>query len=214
MKPIILITLLSLASIAFCRCQSFEGKIVYRLSIESSDPKQISREQVAMMFKDADTTSILYLKGNYYKFVTLNGETAGMMTVNQYDPVSNKIYDYVLEDSTSHAFVMQTENSNAANMFNKRRIDNKQISILGQICDGIILDYGSHSTKLYFSGGYSVNSSAIRKDAPSFLQYLRECGSIPLKIVMSGGGALHNLVFEAIEIVEGPVDAKVFTLPK
>jgi hypothetical protein len=64
----------------------------------------------------------------------------------------------------------------------------KQILILGEKCDAITLDFGSHYTILYFSNKYRINSSGIRKDGPSFLQYLIACESIPLKIVMSGGG--------------------------
>jgi len=214
MKPLILITLLSLASCTAGYSQSFEGKIVYRLSIESPDPKRISPEQIEMMFSDADTTCILYLKGDYYKFVTLDRESAKVKVVNQYDPVSNKIYDYVLKDSTSDPFVMQHENTTAMSVFKKRKAGREKASILGEPCEAVILDYGSHYTMLYFSHRYKVISGDIRKDAPSFLQYLRECEAVPLKIVMSGGGAVHNLIFEAIEIMEGPLDPNVFNLPK
>lgn len=213
MKPLILITIFSLASCAAGHSQSFEGKIVYRLSIESPDPKRISPEQIKMMFNDVDTTCILYLKGDYYKFVTLDRESAKAKVVNQYDPVLNKIYDYVLTDSISDPFVMQTENPTTTFVFKKRK-GREKVSILGEPCEAITLDYGSHYTMLYFSDRYKVSSRGIRKDAPSFLQYLRECEAVPLKIVMSGGGAVHNLVFEAIEIVEGPVDPDVFNLGK
>lgn len=214
MKPLLLITLLSLASWTACNGQIFEGKVVYRLSIESSDPKRLSSEQIAMMFNDVDTTCILYLKGDQYKFVTLDRETSEVKVVNQYDPVSNKIYDYVVTDETAKPFIMQSENFGVLNAFKRKKTGSEKTKILGESCEGLILDYGTHSTTLYFSNKKKVNSSAIRKDGPAFLQYFRECESIPLKIIMSGGGAVHNLIFEVVEIVEGPVDENVFVLPK
>lgn len=70
-----------------------------------------------MMFKDADTTAILYLKGDYYKFVTLDRETTKVKVVNQYDPVSNQIFDYILMDSTAVPFIRQSDNSISNDFF-------------------------------------------------------------------------------------------------
>ncbi|HEX6171525.1 MAG TPA: hypothetical protein VFZ33_17690 [Chitinophagaceae bacterium] len=193
-----------------CFSQSFEGKIVYRLSIESSDPKKISQEQIEMMFKDADTLCVLYIKGDHYKFVTLDLATSNVKAVNQYDPVSNKIYDY--RPSDQQHLVRETENSTIKYKTRKVKIDN--ISILGQKCHSVTIDYGSHSTKIYVSDKFKVNRETIRNNAPSFLQYIRECESIPLKIIMTGGGAVHNLVLEAIDILEEPIDSNVFDLPE
>jgi hypothetical protein len=214
MRTLILITLLFLGSLVDAQSQSFEGKIIYRLSIESADLKRITASQIEMMFNDADTTCILYFKGDQYKLITLDRESGKVKTVNQFVPVSNKIIDYVLTDSPGVPFVMQTENTPNINVFKKRKINEDQISILGEPCDVIVLDYGSHSTTLFFSNKNKINARGIRADAPSFLQYLRECQSIPLKIVISGGGAVHNLVFEATEITQGPVDDAIFLLPK
>lgn len=205
--------LLLLSSVCYTYGQSFEGRIVYRLSIESSDPKRISSQQIEMMFKDADTTAILYLKGNRYKLVTLDHKTKKVKTVNQYDPVSNKIYDYVLVDSTKNPFVMQTNNTSSQIPYKRHRIKNEELIILGQECNGIILNYGSGYTKLYFSDKYNLNTESISENAPSFLNYVKKCESLPLKIVISGNGAVHNLIFEATEIIQEVVDEKIFGLP-
>jgi hypothetical protein len=73
--------------------------------------------------------------------------------------------------------------------------------------------YGDNCTTLYFSDKYKIDLKAIRKDAPSFLRYFRECQSVPLKIIMSGGGAAHKLILEAVEITEKPLNMDVFNLP-
>jgi hypothetical protein len=146
----ILLSLILVTVVTNTFCQSFEGKIFYRLSIECSDPKRISSEQIEMMFKDVDTLCVLYIKGDHYKFVTLDRETANVKTVNHYDVISNKVYDYRPADPGQEQFVMETENSTVNRSFKIQKVKKDNISILGEECNAITMDYGYQWVKIYF----------------------------------------------------------------
>jgi len=134
-------TLFLITAETVCCSQSFEGKIVYRLSVETADPKRTSPALIEMMFNKEDTTCLLYIKGDRYKFVTLDRVTVKPKVINQYDPVSNKIYDYVLQDSTANSVVMQTENPGGALSFVKRKKVGSRTNtkVLGEKCEAINL---------------------------------------------------------------------------
>lgn len=91
---------------------------------------------------------------------------------------------------------------------------NDKIIVLGKKCSSITIDYGTSNAKIYFSDEYRVDTKAIRKDAPGFLQYINECGALPLKVILSGNGAIHNLIFTAKEIKEEKLDGDILKIPK
>ena len=65
------LTLVSIES----NSQTFEGKIIYRISVELPENSNISIEHFEMMFQDMDTIANFYLKNSNYKMVTLDAKT-------------------------------------------------------------------------------------------------------------------------------------------
>jgi hypothetical protein len=79
----------------------------------------------------------------------------------------------------------------------------------------MIIDYGVISkVKIYYSEDYKVNVESLKNMPYGFLEYIYKTGALPLKIVMSGNGTIHNLVFTAIEIKEEQLNNKLFEVPE
>jgi hypothetical protein len=162
-----------------------------------------------MMFNDLDTIAVLFLRGSQYKFVTLDSETNTHKSVNQYDSASNTLFSYLPADSseffmTDHILTIP---------FKITEDKNDKIIVLGKKCSSMTIDYGTSKTKIYFSDEYKVDTQTIRKDAPGFLLYINECGALLLKVILSGNGAVHNLIFTAKEIKKEKLDSSVFKIP-
>lgn len=191
-----------------CSGQSFEGKIIYRVSGKTPDPKHTSQEIVDLMLNDIDTLAILYVSKNRYKLVTLARDTGLPRIVNQYDPSLNMLYDYQPDSE----FVMKFPNSPIT--YRKKTIEaSGQKTLLDNDCSAISLSFSDIRTLVYYSSKFKIDPSDIRVDAPLFLQFIRQAKAIPLKIVMSGNGAIHALEYEATSIIQEELPDNIFELP-
>jgi len=191
--------------------QTFEGKIVYKISIESANPKSISQDNIEMMFNGLDTVAVLFLRESYYKFITLDSRTNLPRRVNQYDPISNRHCSYSLSvnDSTPEMIV----NENFIIPIEVIESKSDDIIVLEKKCTSITINYGFSKAQIYFSSDFKLDTNKFRKDAPGFIQYINVCGALPLKIILSGNGAVHNLIFTAKEIIEVKLDSTIFKMP-
>ena len=75
-------------------------------------------------------------------------------------------------------------------------------------------DYGSRQTIIYYSDKYPVDTSPYLNDPYVYFKYMIETKALPLKIIMSGEPALHNLVYTAREVKVEFINDSVFVLPK
>ena len=206
-----LIVLFGISNCVFS--QEFEGKIIYRTSVENANPERISDEQFTMMFQDIDTIAILYLNQNKYKLETLDFETNKCKTINQYDPITRRILGYIAGDNY---LCWYSETSNIASFAPTiYKDDHDTITLLGHKCSSVTLDYGNTSkVKIYYSEDYKVDRKSIENDNFGFLDYIYECGALPMKIVTTGNGAIHNLVFTAKIISKEKLEENTFKIPK
>ena len=191
------------------KSQSFEGKIIYRVSGKTPDLKRTSQETIDMMLMDMDTTAILYISKSRYKLVTLARDTGLPRMVNQYDPFLNMIYDYQPDSK----FAMKSPNPPAITYQKKVIKRNGQKTLLDSNCTAISLTFSDTRAVVYYSNNFSVDTKDIRIDAPLFLQFMRQTEAIPLKIIMSGNGAIHALEYEAISIIREELPDSTFKFP-
>jgi len=215
-KTYLSLSLLTL-SIGFTNCsfaQGFEGKIIYLTSIENANPPKTSNEQFNQMFSDdIDTIAILYLSQNRYKLVTLDAKTNSPKTVTQYDPDLRKNYSYIAGDNSM--CMVSDVNFNSMPSPKISKDINDTLTILGKKCSSLVIDYGIISkTKIYYSIDYKVDIQSIENDAFGFLQYIYESKSLPLKIIVSGNGAIQNQIFTVKEVREEKLDKDTFKIPK
>jgi hypothetical protein len=205
----IILTLFSCES----NSQSFEGTIIYRTSVELPKNSDIPIEQFKMMFQDMDTIANFYLKNRNYKLVTLDANTNKPKSVTQYDSDSNMTYSYM---AGQYDFCMAAKTK--IDSLTKPKIstnNNDTITIMGHKCHSMTIDYGQISkTTIYFSEDFEVDTEPYKNNPVGFLEYIYRTGALPLKIVMSGNGAVHNMVFTAIEIKKETLKDTEFEIPE
>lgn len=195
------------------KSQTFEGKIVYRVTIELPKDIKIPIEQFKKMYQDLDTIANFYLKNCNYKLVTFDAKTNAPKTVTQYDSESNITYSYMADQNdfcmTSKAII----DSLSKPLISKNIED--ALIILGKKCYSITIDYGQiNKTTIYFSDDYKVDTEAYKNNPIGFIEYIYRTGALPLKIIISGNGAEHHMVFTAIEVKQETIKDKEFEVPK
>jgi len=195
------------------KSQTFEGKIIYRTTVELPEDSKIPIEQFKMMFQDLDTIANFYLKNCNYKLVTLDIKTNDPKTVTLYKSASNKTYSYIEGQNDFCMTAKAIIDGNPKPLIFKNIEDT--LIIMGKKCHSITIDYGPISkTTIYFSEDYKVDTEAYKNNPVGFLEYIYRTGALPLKIIMSGNGALHQIVFTAIEVKKETIKDKEFEVPK
>ncbi len=205
----IILTLFSFES----NSQSFEGTIIYRTGVELPENSDIPIEQFKMMFQDMDTIANFYLKNLDYKLVTFDAKSNEPKTVTQYDSDSNMNYSYMAGQNDFcmaakakiDTIIKPTITTNIADT----------LTVMGRLCHSMTIDYGQISkTKIYFTSDYKVNTDLYKNNPVGFLEYIYRTGALPLKIIMSGNGAVHNMVFTAIEVKKETIKDTEFEIPE
>jgi hypothetical protein len=195
------------------KSQTFEGIIVFRTSVELPMDSKIPIEQFKMMFQDLDTIAHLYLKNCNYKLITLDAKTNAPKTVTQYDSESNLTYSY-MAGQKDFCMTSKARNDDKLKPLISENIEDTLI-VIGKKCHSITIDYGQISKAIiYFSDDDKVNTEEYKNNPVGFLEYIYRTGALPLKIIMSGNGAVHNMVFTAIEVKKETLNNKDFRIPK
>jgi hypothetical protein len=110
-------------------------------------------------------------------------------------------------------FAMKSSNPPAITYQKKVIQRNGQKTLLDSNCTAISLTFSDTRAVVYYSNNFSVDTKDIRIDAPLFLQFMRQAEAIPLKIIMSGNGAIHALEYEATSIILEELPESTFELP-
>ena len=193
--------------------QSFEGKIVYLRDIANANPEKFTETEFKSYFANPNATSILYIKQNQYKLVTLNKKNKPH-TVNFYDPNSRKAIRFMYWDNKIY------QEYNIDEYLQKKmtvtRNTGDTINVLGHKCNSITITTSIkpyRTTIIYFSEDYKLDVKYLENDSYEFLKYIYECGAIPLKIVKSGKGVFYNEVFTAVKISKESLKDKTFRQP-
>lgn len=211
----LILILVILTSFSFLsKSQTFEGKIVYRTSEELPENSKIPIEQFKMMFEDTDSIANFYLKNCNYKLVTLDAKTNEPTTVLLYNSDSIKNYSYIAgQNDFCIAAKAKIESSFLKPIISINLEDT--LIIMGKKCHSMTIDYGQISkTTIYFSEDYKVDTEPYKNNPVGFLEYNFRTGALPLKIIISGNGAIHNMVFTAIEVKNETLRNEDFEVPK
>jgi hypothetical protein len=190
--------------------QAFEGIIVFKTSVELPENSSISEAQFKVMFNDIDTVAHFFLKNSNYKLVTLDNSTNEPKTISQFESDSNKTFSYMAGQNDFCMVSIYDPNQPDP----KISIDpNDTITVLGLMCKSLEIDYGISKSIVYFSEKHKVDKRTFKANPSGFLEYLYRTGALPLKIIMSGNGAVHNMVFTATEIKEAKLKDTELEVP-
>lgn len=211
---IVILIVILLTSISFeSKSQTFEGIIIYKTTVELPENSNIPIEQFNVMFQDMDTIANFYLKNSDYKLVTFDAKTKEPKTVTQYDSESNMNYSY-MAGQNDFCMAAKTKTDTTIKPIVSTNIADT-LTIMGRLCHSMTIDYGQISkTTIYFSSDYKINTELYKNNPIGFLEYIYRTGALPLKIVMSGNGAVHNMVFTAIEVKKETLNDKEFEIPE
>lgn len=215
-KNLLTISLLILLNSSRLIAQPFEGKIIYKSTIENAMTDKLSNELFNQMFNEpTDSIAILYLRNEQYKLVQIDLKTKKPKTTLQYDPIKRRIYSgYGTRDSETFYFDLNES------LLAKPQVlqnENDTIYVLGKKCKSITITInGDPMSKniIYYSDDYKVDTKSFSSNTYGFSQYIYLTGALPLKIIMTGNGAPHKVVYTAKEIIPEKLDDKIFKTPK
>ncbi len=206
-----LILLFGLLNINEIKSQVFEGRVIYKSSIERPTNSNIPDSIFKMMFKDAvDTNEITtyYIKKDYFKMVTEGKFTSTVL----YDPLLKRNYVYMKEQPDFCMWSEVTSDNQPIPKVNRNL--NDTITILDKKCYSITIDYGAISKNiLYYPVGIEVNTDELKKNELGIMGYFSNFEAIPYKIIMTGNGAVHHLGYTLKEIISEKLDESVFKVP-
>lgn len=170
MKKITLLTLILFTS--NYNAQSFEGKITYSNNYQSKVAKLKSEQLNALMGTKQD----YYIKGGNYKSV-FNGIFTKMQV---YKVSENKNYTLTGKNDTLY----WEDYSVNKELPLKYELLKKQDTIMGLICDALIIETNKSKTVVYFSSKYTVNSSLFKNHHFGNWYYIiSKTGALPLKTI-------------------------------
>jgi len=180
--------------------QSFEGKIVYKNTYTTKNPKVSSQKWDAMM----GTTQEYFIKKGNYKTVANGTLFQWQLYINK----ENKLYNKM---ANSEAVLWNDCSSNQDDIL-KIEVNKKVLKILGYKCDEVILTCKSGVQKYYFSKKNSVDLELFANHKyGNWFDYLSKSKALPLKSIIET--AQFTLESIATEVKPMKLDSKVFELP-
>ena len=171
MKNAIIICLMlwSMAGVA----QNFEGEIVYTNTYKSK----------SMMMSDEKLTSVMgskqnyFMKGAEYKSV-MNGK---MIEWQLYISKDNKLYNKTGISST----VYWNDASVNDDAVSKVELHKEVTTIMGYLCDEVVLTCKSGVQKYYFNSKLGIDSKLfVNHKFGNWYAYLQKANAVPLKIIV------------------------------
>lgn len=214
------LTLFTISSFIFLNLdnsfgQVFEGKIVYKTTIENAHPERISNEIFNQMFHgETDSISIFYIENDKYKFVEINSKTKKAKIICQYDPEKKRIYQSIGSNDSDLSHVDLKDLSLEKPKVSINNSDT--IYILGKKCKSLIIINSKTQLKtiIYYSDDYRVDTKSLENNSYFFSEYIYLSGALPLKMVITGDDAIFKVVYTAKEIIKEKLGDKVFMISK
>lgn len=195
------VILLILFTTAFTsNAQYFEGKIAYQNKFKSKLPNVSDDQFNAMM----GTAQEYFVKGGNYKLTANGSFFQWQIYLNKdnklYNKFSNSETLLWIDGATNTDEVLKTEYNKAV------------VTVLGYVCDELILTCKSGVQKYYFSPklGVDVSLQGILKYG-NWSEYLAKSKSLPLKMVVENQQFILESV--ATEVKPSPLDDALFALP-
>jgi hypothetical protein len=198
-------TLLTLLSLIFLNStgmtQSWEGKITYQNSYSSTNDHVTTQQLSSMM----GTVQEYYIKGSDYKTV-MNGK---MMEWQLYVHADNKLYT----KSAMSPGIMWNNAAEQNDSLIGIRINKQAATILGYVCDEMVITLKSGVQKYYYSAKIAVDPAPFKNHAyGNWYDYISRAKALPLKMVIETPDFTMQSV--AVKVEAQKLDAAIFKLPE
>ncbi|MGY3214561.1 hypothetical protein [Mucilaginibacter sp. HD30] len=194
------IVLFLMLSPLMCLAQSFEGKITYSNSYKSKSP-QLKDAQLATMM---GTTQDYYIKGADYKSV-FNGAYIKMQLYNSKE---NRSYTLTAK-SDSLYWEDYSKNNDVATKF---EVQKGKETIMGVLCDVLIVYTPKSKTAYYYNSKYSVNPALFKQHTYGNWYYvISKTKALPLKTISEN--EQFTLISNAVNITPMKLEGKLFEVP-
>lgn len=173
MFRIICIAALLLLCASGAHAQYFEGKIVYSNTFNSKI-KALNNTQLQYI---VGSKMDYYIKGCNYKSIS-NGHS---VTMQLYDCSSNRVYNQTPKSDTLYWFSAAINTDTTFKYEIKKNAD----TVLGYVCDALVLTTKTGTTVLYYSKQLKVNAAAFKDHQyNNWALFTLQTGSLPLKMVI------------------------------
>jgi hypothetical protein len=180
-------------------CQSFEGKIVYKISYQSHQTGLLEQSLKQRM----GDTSTYYIKEAHTR-TEGNGISYEWQV---YVPALNKLFTKTPE---SEILVTYDASKNSDEVL-KAELTKNTITILGYKCNELVLTCKTGVQKYYFSSKLPIDRNLFRNyQFGNWHEYLTKSGAIPLKYIIQNN--LFTMESTAVAVQQMKLDLKVFTL--
>jgi hypothetical protein len=199
MRTINLLTLL-LSTITLASGQVFEGKITYKNEYKSKIPNMPDEQFTAMM----GTTLDYYIKDGNYKTTTNGTFLQWQLYINK----DNKLYNKMSNSAT----ILWNDGSVNTDEVLKSELNKGVITILGYLCDELILTCKSGVQKYYFNSGLKVNTSLFEKlKFGNWDVIMSKTNGLPLKMIIET--PQFSMESLATAVTPMKLEDKMFELP-
>jgi hypothetical protein len=195
------ITLLAVfLSLASSSGQSFEGKIVYQNSYVSKMPNMTNDQFTSMM----GTTMEHIIKGGSY-YIVMNGK---LLEWQRYNNKDNKLYTKM----ANSYMVLWNDASVNTDEIVKSEVNKEVVSILGYVCDELILTCKSGVQKYYYNSKLPIDVKLYENHKfANRYEYVSRSNAVPLKIIVDN--PQFTLESVATSVKKEKVNDKIFELP-
>lgn len=200
MKKTIFLSLFLCLFYVHANAQNFEGRIVYENTYKSKIPN-VSDDQFNAMMGNEQTYLI---KGGNYKSI-MDGT---MMQWQLYLGNDNKLYMKM----AASPVIYWSDGAVNTDEVQKAEINKGVETILGHLCDELVLTCKSGVQRYYFSPKVKIDPKLYSQHKfGNWSEVVSHTKSLPLKIVVEN--AQFTLVSTATEISPEKLEAKEFELP-
>ncbi len=195
-----LVLLLLLISPIVCFSQIFEGKISYANSYKSKSP-QLKDDQLGAMM---GTTQDYYIKGGDYKSV-FNGS---FVKIQLYRNTENRSYTLTGKSDLLY-WEDYSKNKDVATRF---EVEKGKETIMGVLCDVLIVYTPKSKTAYYFNSKYGVNPDLFKQHAYGNWYYIiSKTKALPLKTIYEDEQFILTSI--AVNIAPMKLEANLFEVP-
>lgn len=183
------------------RAQSFEGKIIYSMKIESKLPN-VSDEQFTQMLGD---TQEYFIRKNYYKSV-MNGK---VLQWQIYQPAENKLYNKM---NTTDTLYWNDAGENKDAVLSEKIVRNAD-TILGYACDELLLTCLGGTQAYWFAKNVAPVDASLYKQhkLSNWFYVLNRTHALPLKYRIDN--PQFTLTSTAVSLLPMKLSDALFALP-
>jgi hypothetical protein len=179
---------------------SFEGEIVYANTYTSKNPK-LKEQQLSRMLGSVHN---YFIKDGDYKTVTNAMFAQWQLYINK----DNKVYNKMASSDTLFWYDGEEYDDQLLNT----RINKNAATILGYVCDELVLTCISGVQKYYFNAKLRVDSKLFtRHKFGNYYNYISRANAVPLKMIIED----HDFIIESVakQIIPKKLDKSLFALP-